>query len=150
MASKENKSYIMRVLGFYFAPLLRSFVTVLYLGFFLYFALFYFDNIVLAIKFIFYTVSISTPLLDLAYLFWGALFFITLLIPFSLSLYAILLPYEIMKHQSWDAIKKWLLVILVLLTTIDAIIIIDKAIHFIAEQPTVAPFVEQENLGFRT
>ena len=139
----------MRVLGFYFAPLLRSFITVLYLGFFIYFAIFYFDNIILAIKFLWYTFDISTPLLDIAYLFWGALFFIALLIPFSLSLYAIILPYEIMKHQIWDSAKKWLLVILVLLTTIDAIIVADKAVHLIAEQPTIVPFVQQENLGFR-
>jgi len=149
MSSKDNKPYYKQVLGFYFAPLLRSFVTVLYLGFFVYFALFYFENIILALRFIWYTINISTPLLDIAYLFWGALFFIALLIPFSLSLYAIVLPYEIMKHLTWDTLRKWLIVALVFVATIDAIILADKAIHLIADQPPIIPFVEMQDLGFR-
>jgi hypothetical protein len=148
MAPKTETPYLKRVLGFYFAPVLWSFFTILYLLFFLYFILFYLDNLILAIKFLFYTFNISTPLLVLPHLFWGALFVVSLIIPFSLSIYAICLPYEISK-LSVNKLKKTLLMGLVLLSTIDAVLIVDMATRFISEQAPIAPFIEAHGLMVR-
>lgn len=145
MADHNQKSYLKRVLGFYFSPVLWSFFTILYLLFFFYFILFYLDNVILAVKFMLYTFNTSTTLLNLPYLFWGALFILSLIVPFSLSIYAICLPYEIVQLKTTD-FKKGLLIALVLISTIDAILIADMATRYIAHQAPIAPFVEAHGL----
>lgn len=141
----EKKSYLKQLIEFYFAPKLRSFFTVLYLIFFGYFIVFYFDNTVLAFKFIWDTIVSSTTLLDIAYLFWGSCFIIALIIPFSASVYVICLPYEIYK-KDWERAKKLLMVVLVVLATVDIILAMDKSIRYITERPELNNFVVEQHL----
>ena len=147
MANQEDdQSYVGKVTHFYFAPVMRAIFSTLYLTFFLYFILFYAKNVFLAVAFLFYTVITSTPLLNLSYLFWGAAFVISLLIPFTLSVYAIFLPYEISIQPEWHKVRKGLLIALVLFTTLDAIIITDYAIRYVAKQTPIVPFAETHKL----
>jgi len=139
----KKESYLKQMLAFYFAPLFRSFFTVLYLLFFLYFVVFYFDNILLAIKFLLYTLTISTLNLDISYLYWGSLFVISLIVPFSVSLYAIFIPFEIKKTR-WTMAKKLLMVLLVIVGTMDVIFIMDKVIKVIKDQTPIVRFLEHE------
>lgn len=141
----HNESYLKRLVNFYFAPKMRSFFTVLYLIFFGYFSIFYIDNFVLALKFILNTFTKSTMLLDLGYLFWGALFIITLIIPLSVSIYAICLPYEIYKKDT-ERSKKVLLTILIILATLDLIIAMDESVRYIIDRPELSQFVIKYNL----
>jgi len=146
MPNEKKPSYIRRVSAFYFAPIWQSFFTIIYLVFFFYFAVFHSGKIVLAVKFIGYTLANSTSLLGLAYLFWGVVFLISLIIPFSLSLYAILFFYE-MWNSHWDRHRKLLMTIL-LLTFIPLIIIImDEIIRIVASQSVLAEFVRLNELN---
>lgn len=143
---EDDRSYLKKVSDFYFGPVIRSFFSAVYLFFFVYVAIFYANNIVLAIQFIFYTILTSTPLLSLGYLFWGALFLIFLLIPVALSFYAIFLPYEITLRGQWTNTRKSLLIALVFLSTIDCIILTDYGIRYIADQTPIAPFAQLHKL----
>jgi hypothetical protein len=51
MTEEKEKSILKQLFSFYFANSWTSFFTISYLLFFLYSALFYFDNVILAIKF---------------------------------------------------------------------------------------------------
>ncbi len=146
--SKQKESYGLKVLGFYFAPQIRSFFTVLYLIFFTYFIIFYFDNLTLAAKFILYTVSNSTIALGLGHLFWGSFFVIALILPFSVSFYAIFIPYEI-KIRPWETAKKILLIILVFLATVDAVIVLDYMIRYIEGQTPIKVFMEKMRIELK-
>lgn len=148
MAVLHRKPYYKQVLEFYFAPLLRSFFTVLYLLFFLYFVVFYVDHIVLAIKFLIYTLRTSTVELSLSYVFWGSLFIISLIVPFSVSLYAIVIPFEIRK-QAWEKMRKLLVILLVVVATLDVVVFMDFAIRFLEQQPPIQSFMSRQGLQMR-
>lgn len=143
----DDRSYLKKVSDFYFGPVIRSFFSAMYLFFFIYVTIFYANNIILAIQFIFYTILTSTPLLSLGYLFWGALFLIFLLIPVALSLYAIFLPYEIASRGHWTNTRKSLLIALVFLSTLDCIILADYAIRYISSQTPIVPFAEMHKIN---
>lgn len=143
----DDRSYFKKVSDFYFGPVIRSFFSAMYLFFFVYVTIFYANNVILAIQFIFYTILTSTPLLSLGYLFWGALFLIFLLIPVALSLYAIFLPYEIASRGHWTNTRKSLLIALVFLSTLDCIILADYAIRYISSQAPIVPFAEMHKIN---
>ncbi|MEN9613941.1 MAG: hypothetical protein RLZZ347_248 [Candidatus Parcubacteria bacterium] len=143
---EDDRGYLKKVSDFYFGPVIRSFFSAMYLFFFIYVTIFYANNIILAIQFVFYTILTSTPLLSLSYLFWGALFLLFLLVPVALSLYAIFLPYEIACRGHWTNTRKSLLIALVLLSTLDCIILSDYAIRYIATQDPVVPFAQTHHL----
>lgn len=143
---ENNLGYFKSVIKFYFSPGFRSFFGLLYLLFFFYFIIFYFDNVTLAIKFIIYTIGINTPLLDINYLFWGALFIIALVIPFTLSLYSVFLPYEISKHPTWKKSMKGLLIALIMIFTLDAVVALDYLVRYISIQSPIAPFIHEKGL----
>src|SRR3989338_768632 len=114
MTDEKRKPYLQQLLSFFFAPIWPSFFTIFYLLFFSYFALFYIGHIIIAIKFLIYTIRHSTQLLGLGYLFWGAAFMISLVVPFAVSLYAIFLAHEIWKGV-WEERQKWMSLIFVVL-----------------------------------
>lgn len=143
--AERQKSYFKKLLSFYFAPAWQSFFTILYLVFFSYFAIFHSGKIVLAFKFILYTLKNSTLLLGLEYLFWGVMFLITLIIPFSVSLYSILLFYE-MWTSNWDRSRKLLVTALIIVAIPIIVITMDEIIRLVASQETLREFVVTNQL----
>lgn len=148
-AEAKRVSYVKRVMSFYFAPLLRSFGTILYLLFFLYFVLFYFENLIVGVRFLLYTVSESTLALSLDHLFWGALFTIALVIPFSVSMYAIFIPFEVSHKTSWNRAKKITIILFAFIATIDVIIVSDFAIKFMENQRPIRKFLYDKEIVIR-
>lgn len=146
MAEKQTqKPYLRQVFEYYLSPTTRSFFTILYLLFFVYFVIFYFDQVVLASRFVWYTVKLSTFELSLSHVFWGSLFVITLIIPFSASLYALLIPFE-MRKKAWEKIKKIVLICLVAIITLDIIVIMDAATRYLKEKMPIQTFLIRENI----
>src|SRR3989344_1873802 len=113
--AKPKQTYIKKVLNFYFAPLWRTFFTALYFLFFSYFVIFYLDYIILLVRFLYYTFNLPTIALTLDYLFAGAAFVVLLVVPFSISLYAIFIPFELMRKLDWTRNQKMAVALMVAL-----------------------------------
>lgn len=141
-----HKSYLKKLSKFYFAPVWQSVFTILYLLFFLYFALFYIGNISLALEFIWHTILHSGSLLGLSYLLWGVAFLITLIVPFSISLYSIFLLYEIW-HMAWKKNEKILGTIMIIVLVPLIIIAMDEIIRIVASQTVMGDFVLKNQLN---
>ena len=135
-----------QLINFYFSNSWYSFFTISYLLFFLYSAIFYIDNVILAIKFLFYTLGLSTPLLNLGYLFWGTAFIITLIIPFSVSLSAIFILKNIWTKTELQTKQKFISTIFAIIIIITIIITMDDIIRNVAKQSYLNDFVKETNL----
>lgn len=137
---EKNPSYAKQMFTFYFAPIWQSFFRIFYLIFFSYFAIFHSGKIWVAIKFIFYTLWNSTALIGLSYLFWGVTFLISLIIPLSISLYAIPLLFKVWSEK--NKLSNKFLATLVLVLGIPLIIILmDEVIRATINQPILREFV---------
>lgn len=145
----KTKSYIQQVAEFYFAPELRSVATVLYLGVFGYFTLYYLDNVFLAIKFLFYVITGHTALSGIAYLFTGMAFVISLVIPFFVSLYSIFVLHKIWHKPQWATYVKWTITVVIILGGIILIVLADSTSRLSARQDVMRSFVEDANLAGR-
>ncbi len=143
-----KKNYLKKVFKFYFtpSPIWQSFLAIFYLLFFLYFAVFYVGNIWLALKFIFYTIVNSGVLLGLSYLFWGVIFLISLIVPFSISLYSVLLLYEIWK-KDWKRADKVLGTLIILALVPFVIIVMDEVVRIAVSQGVLTEFAIEHNLN---
>ena len=146
MAESKFKKYIKNVFRFYFAPVWQSFLTILYLAFFAYFSVFYFGNVWLAIKFVFFTLAHSAKLLGLIYLLWGVVFIISLIIPLSASVYSIFLLYEIWR-TGWEKKYKILVTILIVLAVLLLIVSMDEITRIAARQEVLKEFVAINKLN---
>ncbi|TSC84423.1 MAG: hypothetical protein G01um101417_229 [Parcubacteria group bacterium Gr01-1014_17] len=144
--AKPKQTYMKKVLSFYFAPLWRTFFTTLYLLCFGYFVIFFSDYVILAIRFLYYTFTLPTIALTLDYLFWGASFIVMLVIPFSISLYAIFIPFELMKKLDWTRNQKIAVAFIVALATIDIVVASDIFIRLIEKQPPIVRFLQEIEL----
>ena len=144
--AKPKQTYFKKVVSFYFAPLWRTFFTTLYLLCFGYFVLFFSDYILLGVRFLYYTFTLPTIALTLDYLFWGAAFVVMLVIPFSISLYAIFIPFELMKKLDWTRNLKILVAFIVALATIDVVVASDMVIRIIEKQPPIVRFLQEIEL----
>ena len=142
MAKKPKQTYLRKILSFYFTPLWRTFFTALYFLFFGYFVIYYSDYIILAARFLYYTLTLPTPQLTLDYLFWGAAFLVLLVIPFSISLYALVIPFELMRKLDWTRNQKILLALMAALATIDAAVLADILIRIAEAQPPLIRFLQ--------
>jgi len=142
---KEKQSYLGKMFSFYFAPMWQSFFTILYLVFFFYFAVFHSGKIFVAIKFLLYTLENSASLLGLGYLFWGVAFLISLIIPFSVSLYAILLFFEVWRER-WETGEKLLATIALVVGIPMITILMDEIIRTVAGQEVLREFIVLNNL----
>ncbi len=138
---EAKPSYLRQVTTFYFAPIWQSFFTIFYLLFFFYFAIFHSGKLWLALKFLLYTIGNSAELLGLSYLFLGVIFIISLIIPFSVSVYAILLLFEIWEETKWEQSIKLLVTGLVIATVPLLIIVMDDVIRLVANQPQLQEFI---------
>lgn len=147
---QEQESTLKQLIKFYFSNSWYSFFTITYLLFFLYSAIYYFDNVLLAIKFIFYTFGLSTPLLGLASWIWGITFIIALIIPFSVSLYAIFIFFNLWEKQKELQIKqKVIFSVFAVILTVFIIISMDDIIRTVAKQEPLSDFVQKNELGHR-
>ena len=138
---ETKPSYLKQIATFYFAPIWQSFFTIFYLLFFFYFAVFHSGKLWLTLKFLLYTIGNSVELLGLSYLFLGVVFMISLIIPFSVSIYAILLLFEIWEETKWDQSIKLLVTGLVVATVPLLIIVMDDVIRLVASQPQLQEFI---------
>ncbi|MDD5032662.1 MAG: hypothetical protein PHC85_00880 [Candidatus Pacebacteria bacterium] len=141
-----KQNYFSRIFSFYFAPTWRSALTILYLLFFSYFAVFYAGNLWLALKFIWHTIINSGSLLGLSYLLWGVVFLITLIVPFSISLYSILLFYEIWR-KDWSRNEKILSILMIIILVPFVIVMMDDIVRIAASQGVLRSFVLENNLN---
>ncbi len=145
--SNGNKTepYLRRFFKFYFhvAPIWRSFLTIFYLVFFAYFAVFYSGKLWIALNFILYTIAHSVSFLTLNYLFWGVIFLVSLIIPFSASFYSIFLLFEIWQHNDgWTKKRKSLLTILVVIAVPLIIVLMDEVVRIVIKQDILKAFVD--------
>lgn len=143
---EEVESYLKRLFKFYFAtaPIWRSFLTILYLAFFSYFSVFYSGKLWIALRFIIYTIIHSVSFLTLSYLFWGVIFLIVLIVPFSASFYSIFLLFEIWHHNDgWTKARKILLSFLVVVSVPIIIFLMDKVLRIVIRQEVLKLFVSQ-------
>ncbi len=146
---KPENPYLKQVLKFYFAPELRSIGTLVYLGIFGYFTLYYIDNLFLAIRFLFYILLGHTALAGTAFLFSGMAFEVSLVIPFLVSFYAIFVLHRVWDKPAWAAYVKWLVTCLIVFVSVLLIIISDSSARLAAKQPSMQSFVEDANLTGR-
>jgi len=146
---KEKPSYLKEVMHFYFAPELRSIGTLVYLGIFGYFTLYYIDNLFLAIRFILYILLGHTALSGVSYLFTGLVFAIALLLPFFISFYSIFVLHRVWDKPTWANYVKWLITTLIILVGVVIIILSDSAARLAIRQPVMQSFVEDANLTNR-
>ena len=146
MSEEQEKTTLKQLTEFYFANSWYSFFTITYLLFFLYSAIFYFDNVILAIRFLFYTLGLSTPLLSLGYLFWGTAFIITLIIPFSVSLSAIFILKNLWTKTDLQIKQKLISTIFATIIIVTIIITMDDIIRNVAKQDYLAEFAQKTSL----
>jgi hypothetical protein len=113
------------------------------LVFFAYFAVFYSGKLWIAFNFVIYTITHSVSFLTLNYLFWGVIFLITLIIPFSASFYSIFLLFEIWHHNDdWTKKRKTLFTILVIIAVPLIIVLMDDIVRTVIKQDILKPFVD--------
>ncbi|MBU4480110.1 hypothetical protein KKG48_01535 [Patescibacteria group bacterium] len=146
---EEKKSLKKEIFNFYFSNSWSSFFTITYLLAFLYSAVFYFDNVILAIKFIFYTLGLSTTLLSLGHLLWGIIFVITLIIPFSVSISAIFIFFNLWTKTDLQIKQKIISTIFVIVIIVTIIITMDDIIRNVAKQEPLTDFVQKHELSYR-
>lgn len=149
MVTKKEKqpSYLKKLMRYYFRPVWQSFFTVLYLVFFAFFLVFNSGKLLIAADFVVYTILQSAAILTVTYLFWGVTFIISLIIPFSISLYAIIIFYEIWGKSSWETYNKILATIAIILAVPLVIILMDDITRTAGNQLPLLPFVQENNLN---
>ena len=145
----EKKSYFKELVHFYFAPKLRSVLTIFFLIVYGFFVIYYLDNVFLALHYIFYIVLGSNVLQDTSYLLWGLLFILTLVLPFSISVYSIFLLFDIWCKTDWSKYVKSVITALCIIFGLITISVMDDAARSVARQDELASFIEDANLTGR-
>lgn len=145
----EKKSYIKELIHFYFAAKLRSALTIFFLIMYGFFVIYYIDNVFLALEYIFYILLGSNVLQDTSYLLWGLLFILTLVLPFSISVYSIFLLFDIWCKTDWSKYVKTIVTVLFITCGLMAISVMDDAVRAVARQSELASFIEDANLTGR-
>lgn len=145
----SGDSYRTAVLKYYFQAKSRSLLALLYFVFFTYFTLFYVSNIFLAIRFMWGTLWGSTLALGAQDVVWGAIFLITLIAPFFLSLLALSLPYE-MYRRHWPRSTRITLVILLGLVLFASILFAEFSLSFVEKQTPIKTFLETRHIPIKT
>ena len=146
MAEEQEKTLFKQLTSFYFSNNWYSFFTITYLLFFLYSAIFFLDYVFTALKFILYTLGLSTPLLGLNSLFWGIMFVISLIIPFSVSISAIVIFYDLWTKTKLQLKQKLVLSVFIVIIIVTIIITMDDIIRNVARQPSLNDFIEKSGL----
>ena len=144
----KREPYLKRLISFYFAPKWQSFLTILYLLVFLQSSAFYSGHLLIAYRFVVYTVKNSVSLLGLDYLFWGAAFTVSLIIPFSISLYAIFFLHNLWSGEGnkWTKDRRILVSAVVVISVPLIIILMDMAIRIVADQDVLYDFIVRNGI----
>ena len=138
---EEELTLMQSLKRFYFKSRWQSSLTIPYLFLFLYFAIFYIDNVFLAIRFIFRTFTVSTTLLSLAHVIWGAIFVVALSMPFVISLAMIDILPNIWKHIGWKKDQKILITIIAITVAIFLMAIANDLIITVGNQSILDVFL---------
>ncbi len=146
---KDKMTYLQELLHFYFAPGIRSVATTFYLVVFGYFAFYYVDNVLLALKFLWYITFESNALQGVGFLFSGMAFVLCLILPFSVSIYSILVMHTIWTKPSWKTAGRWIVSAVVIVGSVTIIMITDEGARLAARQPEMQSFIEDANLTGR-
>jgi hypothetical protein len=145
--NNEKPSYLSQLAHFYFAPELRTVATILYLGVFGYFCIYYLDNLFLALRFILYILMGHTALQGVEYLFTGMAFVVSLVFPFFISFYSIFVLHRIWHKPDWAVYVKWLMTLIIIVFGVLLIIISDEAARLSARQDVMRSFVEDAGIA---
>lgn len=143
----QKKSYIKELIHFYFAPELRSIVTLLFLGVFGYFSLYYIDNVFLALEFLLYIVFSHSAFQNISLLFIGMGFVVSLVFPFLLSFYYILMLHKVWDKREWATYLKWLITCIMIIGGVFLILMSDNIMRLSARQESMRSFIEDSNLS---
>jgi len=126
---------------FYFNSSWYSLLTTSYLFLFSFFAIFYLDNVFSAIAFVFRTLFVSTTLVPMSSAVWGAIYVISLLLPFTISLSAIVALPKIWAKPSWKKDQKMLATIAITILILTVMLISSDLIQTIGELNVLIPFM---------
>lgn len=145
---KKEDPIFKRLIAFYSKMAPRSLFAFFYLIIFLYFTLFFFDNILLAVRFVFYTLFISTISMNASDLLWGSAFLAFLVAPFVLSLSAIVFPLLI-KEKRMPKHHKWTWAIGLALLVIILMIFMDMTLGFVERHEPISVYLEVRGIPFK-
>jgi len=137
----ENTNQKQTLSKFYFSSSWYSLFTTIYLFLFAFFAVFYLDNVFLAIAFVFRTLFASTTLLPMSAAVWGAIYIISLLIPFTISIFAIFALPKIWRNPKWKKDQSLLITIGLTVVILIIMLLASDLIQTIGKLDALAPFV---------
>ena len=138
---KKQEGLIKQIKNFYFTRGWESLFKTTYLFIFVYFSIFYLDNFIISLKFIIQTFKVSTTLLSLSHVIWGAIFVVALATPFLISLSMILSLPSIWEEEKWKKDQKLLITIIIFILAITLIIITDDLINTVVQKEVLDIFL---------
>jgi len=143
MAEKQEKQSIWK---FYFQSKWQTALTAHFLVAVIYLVIFYINNLWVALKFAFFTLTTTARQLGLEFALWGVIFEITVIVPFFISWYAIfLLPKIWQSHYS--RVQKIILTILMIAVFMSVIIITDTIARYALETGVLREFTQIHNIS---
>ena len=126
---------------FYFRSRWQTGLTTHFLFAVIYLILFYIGNLWVAIKFAYYTFVSSAQMLGLAFVLWGVIFEISIIVPFISSLYSVLLLPSIWRSK-FSILQKSFLTIIMIVVVIMLIVISDTIARYALESDVLQEFVD--------
>ena len=148
-SKKTETSYFQELIHFYFAPSMRSVATTFHLVAFGYFAFYYIDSLILALRFLWRIAFGSTALQGIPFMLSGMAFVICLVLPFSVSIYSIFVLHTVWTKTTWKAPGKWLVSLVIVAGSLFIIMLTDEGARLAARQPTMQSFIEDAGLTGR-
>ncbi len=126
---------------FYFTSSWYALFTTSYLFLFLYFTIAYLDNIFSAIGFVFRTLSASTTMLPISHIFWGAIYIISLILPFTVSIFAIFALPNIWRRAQWKKDQKLLATIILMVIIFGVMLVAGDIIQTVGKLDILNSFI---------
>jgi len=126
---------------FYFNSSWYSLFTTSYLFLFFYFAIAYLDNVFSAIAFVFRTFTVSTTLMPMSHIVWGAIYVISLLIPFTISICAIVALPNIWQRPNWKKDQKLLATAIITVIIFGIMLIASDLIQTVGSLDVLSAFL---------
>jgi NADH:ubiquinone oxidoreductase subunit 6 (subunit J) len=108
---------------------------------FFYLAIAYLDNIFSAIGFVFHTFSISTTTIPMSQTLWGAIYVVCLLVPFTVSVSAIVALPKIWQKDNWKKDQKLLASVILTVAILLIMLIASDLIQTIGKLEILKSFI---------
>lgn len=137
------------LLRFYLTPGIHSVATLLFLAIFSFFALYYLDNVFVALRYLVYVLMSHTALTGIVHLFVGMAFVVALAFPFALSIYSILVLPHVWEKKEWSGYVKAGMTALIIAGGVVLMAFADGASRAAARHPSMQSFVEDAGLSGR-